>query len=85
MATRTPYFEKGESGNLKVRFTMDEAKTIVKELRLVNSSSGYIGKRDDLVSIEKYNGRYGEGFSLHYGSFKRKDGKTFHYVDYYCK
>lgn len=85
-ASRIPYYEKEANGSIKVCFTMEEAKAIVSGCRLVQTATGYIGRRDDLVEIDKYDGRYGKGFSLHYGSFTRKkDCKTFHYVDYYVR
>lgn len=84
--SRSPYYERESNGSIKIRFTMEEAKEIVKDCKLVQTATGYVGRRDNLVEIEKYDGRYGKGFSLHYGSFSRKkDSKTFHYVDYYIR
>lgn len=59
-------------------------KRIIKTHKCVNSawSKGYITLKNVIPLIEKYSGKYGEGYKLHYST----SGSTrYHKVDYYVK
>ena len=83
---RFDYVEKLPGGGEKRLFTRDEAMAIVGDCKKTHSANGRFGYGKGLYGIERYYGRFGDGWCVHHGFVRgRRDYGEFHHVDYYTK
>ena len=75
------YTEKRADGGYKSSFTYMEAMTIVKGYPKTHTATGRFGYKPNDFRIERYYGRFGDGWKVSHGDIKGE----WHIVDYYTK